>query len=455
MAQNLPPRQKMINMLYVIFIAILAVSLSQDSLDNFDKVYQNNLETVSMLEELNSSAYLEVIEQIKLSPSSNNQAATVEKIKAVRASSKELSALLSEVRETIIKSADKKSYTADRLKNKIDVSVVSKVLFNEESRMIDTMKLMLCNYQTLVLSLVSPGRQRIAIDSWMSSLGDLSVNSLADPTWGQSLFDHQSAIGGVILVNQAEEGVLMSENIVYNSLLEKRISGELEYLRRETDSLRTVTIANLNKQNNEARKNVTLIPKVRNRLYLGVETPINIIVGGLSGSDLILESDNGSAKLKNNEWYLTPTDGSRSVNVSIYSRLGGAKNLIDVQSFSTVELPDPSTYITYYNSSGLMKRYKGYTPVAYADIAKSVSLTAELTKESIDARFIVVGYKIVVSQQDGRSTSIEVKGSTISEDQRRQLQHISSPEKMYFTSIIVVGPDGVERTLPTIDVVLI
>ena len=103
---TLPPRQKMINLLYVVLIAMLAINISSDVLEGYGRMNNDYLPQIKKLEEYNRT----LLERIN---SRNDKAAL--SAQNIDAAAGKLMDTLEELKEDIAWKADKEKYEAGKL----------------------------------------------------------------------------------------------------------------------------------------------------------------------------------------------------------------------------------------------------------------------------------------------------------------------------------------------------
>ena len=99
---TLPPRQKMINLLYVVLIAMLAINISSDVLEGYGLMNNDYLPQIEQLEEYNRT----LLERIN--NSRNDQA--ILSAQSIDATAGKLMGTLEGLKEDIARKADKEKY---------------------------------------------------------------------------------------------------------------------------------------------------------------------------------------------------------------------------------------------------------------------------------------------------------------------------------------------------------
>ena len=119
---TLPPRQKMINLLYVVLIAMLAINISSDVLEGYGLMNNDYLPQIEKLEEYNRT----LLERIN---NSRNDKVTLS-AQSIEATAGRLMGILEELKEDIARKADKEKYETGKLKAKDDLNAVPEVFLS-------------------------------------------------------------------------------------------------------------------------------------------------------------------------------------------------------------------------------------------------------------------------------------------------------------------------------------
>ena len=202
---TLPPRQKMINLLYVVLIAMLAINISSDVLEGYGRMNNDYLPQIKKLEEYNRT----LLERIN---SRNDKAAL--SAQNIDAAAGKLMDTLEELKEDIARKADKEKYEAGKLKAKDDLNAVPEVFLSVTGGKGKALRLSLDTFKEDALSLIKNDAHRQLVGTYLNTESPGTGIS-----WEKETFSYLPAIGGVTFINKMQEEVLMCVNEVYLSLL--------------------------------------------------------------------------------------------------------------------------------------------------------------------------------------------------------------------------------------------
>ena len=125
------PRQKMINLLYVVLMAMLALNVSTEVLEGFSVVEESLNRTTENATKENSSIYDSFAKQLQSNP--EKVKAWFDKATSVKQMSDSLYNFAQELKVAIVKEADGKDGSLDAIKNKEDLESAAHVMLAQGS----------------------------------------------------------------------------------------------------------------------------------------------------------------------------------------------------------------------------------------------------------------------------------------------------------------------------------
>lgn len=259
---TLPPRQKMINLLYVVLIAMLAINISSDVLEGYGRMNNDYLPQIKKLEEYNRT----LLERIN---SRNDKAAL--SAQNIDAAAGKLMDTLEELKEDIARKADKEKYEAGKLKAKDDLNAVPEVFLSVTGGKGKALRLSLDTFKEDALSLIKNDAHRQLVGTYLNTESPGTGIS-----WEKETFSYLPAIGGVTFINKMQEEVLMCVNEVYRSLLyeeaEDGKGGAFVFINEDQMIV--------NKDGTVDLPVVQITPALTSILYTDYENPLNILTAG-------------------------------------------------------------------------------------------------------------------------------------------------------------------------------
>ena len=198
----------------------------------------------------------------------------------------------------------------------------------------------------------------------------------------------------------------------------------------------------------------TIAPTMMNVLYAGIDNPIRIAVPGIALQDISATISSGSLVRKGDLWIAHPAKAGGEVTIAVTARTPSGQVMPIAQSKLRVRsLPDPMPYLALTSAKGDVSRFKG------GRIAKSSLLATGGVKAAIDDSFLEVNYtvlrfQLIAFDSMGNALPEASAGANFSERQLRQIQNTPRGRRLYITGIIARGPDGIERQIPSLELII-
>ena len=111
-------------------------------------------------------------------------------------------------------------------------------------------------------------------------------------------------------------------------------------------------------------------------------------------------------------------------------------------------LPDPSPFIEY-TDQGTPKRYRGGTGLPKAVLMNTPGIVAAIDDGLLNIDFRVLSFETVFYDNMGNAVPEVSAGASFSQRQKDMFRRLSRGKRFYISRVRAIGPDGVERLLPT------
>ena len=506
----------MINLMYIVFLAMVALNVSSDVLNGFKQVEDSLAKSNAGIMSKNQKLYAE-LGQLK---ESNPEKATVwyEKAVGVRSMTDSLYNYIEYIKESIVKNADGKDGDVNKIQRRDNIEATNFIMLSPavgEGRK-------LCNaideYREAVNGLVS-ARESQVINSWLST--ELPENAISDgKTWQSSMFENvpvsaaitvltklqgdiRNAEGEVlgVLKSGVDEGDLRvnrinafvipsSRNVMRGSKysaqivlaaidstqtpdvfvngkkLEGQVNGYYETVAGSvgTQKLEGYIEVPLPDGSREqlpfatsyvvSEPSATVSNTMMNVMYAGIDNPISISVPGIPLSQMNASMTNGSLTRNGNGWTAKPAKVGQESVITVTAQSEGRSVTVANTAFRIRQLPDPMPYIAYNDDKGTSKKYKGGAPFSKAYLLKSDGISAAIDDDLLNVNFRVLGFEMVFFDSMGNALPEVSEGASFSQRQKEALRRLSRGKRFYISRVRAVGPDGIERTLSPIEVLV-
>ncbi|HRG90323.1 MAG TPA: gliding motility protein GldM [Chitinophagales bacterium] len=218
---KMTPRQKMINMLYLVLTAILALNVSSEVLDAFKNVNDGISISNSSLQTKTASLYSQMDFQYQNDPVKAKYA--YENSKRAHEVSSKLYNLLEQYKKEIIAEAGGIDAETGKIKRDDDVNVATLMFIEDGGKKGKELKAQIEATRAQLLTLV-PEQERAGVEKSLSLKVD---DPGAGNTWEYAKFNHVPVVAAVTLLNKYQNDLLGAENHVVETLYKSINDGRI------------------------------------------------------------------------------------------------------------------------------------------------------------------------------------------------------------------------------------
>lgn len=210
------PRQKMINLMYVVLMALLALNVSTEVLNGFSLVEDSLRRTTQSATMENLAVYDDFAVQMKKNPQKVKQ--WYDKSQKVKAMSNKLYDLAEELKEAIVREADGKDGDVRNIRNKEDLEAASQVMLapgrGRGKELFDAIN----NYRNAMLGMVTDYKQKKLIASNLTT--EIPKDAMAmGKNWQEYMFEAMPTVAAVTLLSKLQNDVRYAEGAVLHTLV--------------------------------------------------------------------------------------------------------------------------------------------------------------------------------------------------------------------------------------------
>ena len=210
------PRQKMINLMYVVLMAMLALNVSSEVLDGFSLVEESLNRTTANSAKENLSIYGDFESQMKANPEKVRQ--WFDKATQVKHMSDSLYNLAQELKEAIVKEADGSDGDVLNIRNKEDLEAATQVMLAPGKGRGKELFNAINSFRERILKMVGDERQRSMISSNMTT--ELPANAHAmGKNWQEYMFEDMPVAAAITLLSKLQSDVRYAEGEVLHTLV--------------------------------------------------------------------------------------------------------------------------------------------------------------------------------------------------------------------------------------------
>ena len=505
------PRQKMINLMYVVLMAMLALNVSTEVLNGFSIVEESLKRTTQNASLENQVIYDDFAVQMKKNPQKVKQ--WYDKSQKVKQMSDDLYNLADELKLAIVQEADGSDGDVQNIRNKEDLEAANQVMLSPNRGRGKELYNAIINYRTQMLSMVTGYHQKKMIASNLST--DIPANAQTmGKNWQEYMFESMPAAAAVTLLSKLQSDVRYAEGEVLHTLVSNIdvkdirvnaldafvIPNSQTIVRGDKFSARIVMAAvdttqkpqifiggkevnlpgglyetvtgrtgdftlsgfiqvengngELLKRSFEQKYTVvdpsaTVSADLMNVLYAGYSNPLSVSVPGVPVNKVQATMTGGTLQPTGPGRYIArPTAVGQNVTIAITSTNTGRAQQMGQFTFRVRRLPDPTPYINMKDESGSPIRYKG-GGLSKAQLMAVDGIGAAIDDGILDIAFRVQSFETVFFDNMGNAVPMVSEGASFSARQKDTFRKLQRNKRFYITRVNAIGPDGISRKLNT------
>ncbi len=505
----------MINLMYIVLTAMLALNVSSDVLDGFTQVHDGLRRSNSNVDDRNDAMYRQLEDFALINPEKGQQ--WLDKASEVRLTTAALYQYVDSLKLAIVREADGKNGDPNHIQSRDDLEAASVIMLAPGAKRGEKLRNRIDSYRQYITTLMPDSTKRLNIEAALSTQPTTALGTLAPQTWEETQFDQKPVVAAITLLTKLQNDILYAEGEALSTLYsqidandvrvneinafvipQSRIvmrggtyqanivlaavdttqrpqifingnelaqgssiysvaansTGNFDYkgYLQVQHGDGTVTTHDFNSSYTVIEPMATVSATMMNVLYAGIENPISISVPGVPMGDISATMTNGSLTRQGDHWIAKPQTVGTDAVLTVNANMDGRNSTVATHKFRVRKLPDPTAYITVAGTDGNTSRYKG-GKISKRQLLDTKELEAAIDDGLLDTKFSVVSFQTVVTDNLGNSIPENSNGAAFSERQKQQIQRLNRGRRILITSIKAIGPDGITREISPIDVI--
>ena len=497
----------MINLMYVVLMAMLALNVSTEVLEGFSLVEESLNRTTASSTKENASLYSDFEAQMKKNPEKVKE--WFEKATQVKQMSDSLYNFAQQLKEEIVKKADGKDGDLTNIRNKEDLESATQVMLSPGAKNGEKLFNAINSFRERVLKMVPKGHQQDIVRENLSTTLPEKAHTMGK-NWQEYMFEGMPVAAAVTILSKIQSDVRYAEGEVLHTLVSnvdvkdirvnkldafvipekttlypgEQFSANIVMAAVDTTQTPEIYVNGVrinstgrysftaggvgehsfsgyllthNAAGEDIRRNFTqkysVIPApsgatvaadLMNVLYAGFQNPISVSVPGVPGNAVSVSMSGGSLTSKGNGHYVAvPSAVGKDVVFTVSANDKGKVRQMGQVTFKVRKLPDPTPYLVVGTD-----RFKG-GGLAKGSLMGVNSVKAAIDDGLLDIEFKVTGFEAVFFDNMGNAVPMVGNGSAFSERQKDAFRKLSRNRRFYISHVTAVGPDGITRKLPT------
>lgn len=505
------PRQRMINLMYVVLMAMLALNVSTEVLEGFSVVEDSLRRTTTNATKENQGIYDDFETQLKANPVKVK--AWFDKAQKVKTISDSLYNFAEQLKIAIVKEADGKDGDIHNIKNKESLEAANQVMLapgrGQGRKLFDAIN----SFRSRILEMVSDKTQREIIQNNLTTDIPKSATTMGK-NWQEYMFEDMPVAAAVTLLSKLQSDVRYAEGEVLHTLVANvdvkdirvnslnayvipnaqtvvrgdKFSAQIVMAAVDTTQIPDIYIGNrkvslnnglyetvcgstgdftlsgfietVNGGGDKIRRDfsqkytvvdpsATVSADLMNVLYAGYSNPVSVSVPGVPLNKVSASINGGTlTPVAPGRYIARPTTVGKDVIITVSSTNTGRVQQMGQFTFHVRKLPDPTAYISMADEHGTPTRYRGGA-LSKASLMNAEGISAAIDDGILDIAFKVQSFETVFFDNMGNAVPMVSDGSHFSTRQKDTFRKLTRNRRFYISRIVAIGPDGLQRSLNT------
>lgn len=512
---RMSPRQKMINLMYIVLTAMLALNVSSDVLNGFTLVEDGLKRTNSNVSDRNAALYMQLEEFTRQNPQKGKP--WLDKAADVRRQTLSLYKYIDSLKLAIVRDADGVDGKVDNILNQDNLEASSKVMVTYGNGA--KLERRLAAYRKYIAAYIADPKKQAAIQKALATEPVLQKGSMIKVPWVSGMFENMPVVASVTLLSKLQNDLLFAEGEALQTLVASVDAGDVrvnkldafvipnsklvmrggkysadivlaavdttqrpaifvngrqlpantrtyEFMAGQTGTFTYSGYLDVTRGDGTTSRypfqsdytviepTATVSATMMNVLYAGINNPISISVPGVAQNAVSATMTNGSLTRSGDHWNAHPTRVGAECVITVTATLEGRSQTVSTSTFRVRKLPDPTAYIAYKDSKGNENHYKGSKPFVKSLLLAADGLDAAIDDDLLNVHYSVVNFETIVFDSMGNAMPEKSAGSRFSERQKTSFRRLSRGKRFYITRIRAKGPDGIVRDLSPMEVIV-
>ena len=497
----------MINLMYVVLMAMLALNVSNEVLNGFSIVEESLNRTTENAAKENLAIYEDFDQQMQANPQKVRE--WYEKAQRVKLASDSLYNLAAELKQAIAYEADGSDGNPAKLINKEDLEAANQVMLAPGRGRGESLKQAIDIYREGILKMVADTAQQRRIASDLTT--EVPSTGLGK-NWQEYMFESMPATAAITLLSKLQSDVRNAEKEVLHTLVQNidvkdirvnaldafvipnsqtivrgdKFSAHIVMAAVDTTQVPEIYIGNqkmdledglyeticsrtgdftlsgyiqtINGNGDAIRRDfsqkytvvdpsATVSADLMNMLYAGYSNPISISVPGVPQNKITATMTNGTLTPTGPGKYIArPSKIGQDATITVMSTNTGRPQQMGQFTFRVRRLPDPTPYINIKDEQGNPNRFKG-GGMNKAMLMGLEGIGAAIDDGILDIGFRVLSFETVFYDNMGNAVPMIGEGDKFSARQKDTFRKLARNRRFYISNVKAIGPDGIERTL--------
>jgi len=501
--------------MYIVLTAMLALNVSSDVLDGFVQVQDGLARTNDGVGRRNNAIYAQLEAITEQNPGKGTP--WLNKATDVRTRARHLYEYVDSLKLAIVRQADGEDGDVNNIGRRDDLEAAAVVMLSPGNPRGIELRGRLDDYRDFVTSLVPDSIKRTSIEQALSTAPFRRPGTVSPQPWEEAKFENQPVVAAVTLLTKLQNDIRYAEGEALSTLLSNvdagdvrvnelnafvipqskmvmrggRYTADIVLAAVDTTARPDIYVGGKPIQNGHyefatsstgtfdysgyievthgdgtstrhpfsssytvMEPTATVSATMMNVLYAGINNPIGISVPGVPMNAVSATMTNGTLTRQGDTFVARPSKVGENATVTVTANIDGRPQTVNTTTFRVRKLPDPTAFISFTAAGGAKDRYKGGKPISKTLLTAAPGLEAAIDDDMLNIDFQVLGFETVFFDQMGNAIPEVSQGASFSQRQRDQFRRLSRGKRFYISRIRAKGPDGIERTISPMEVIV-
>ena len=495
------PRQKMINLMYLVFIALMALNVSSEVLEGFGVVENSLKKSIATSSQRNEIAMRDLAHFHELFPA--RARAEYTKGYHVKSESDDLFNYLEELKIRIVQESDGKNGDINNIKRKDHLDAAARIMLAPVVGEGRKLRERIVAYRTDMAGLVADPEKTKVIESVL----DMETPYLNGRNWETVYFDNMPVAAAITILTKLQSDVRYVEGEVLSSLqtsaidveayrvnkIEAMVIPQSQIVMQGTPYRAQIVLAALdttqrpeifiNGINEPLQDNwytgssaairehtfsgrmmvgtteypfsssyfvteqiAIVAPQLTNMLYESIDNPLDLGIPGMPSGSVTASISAGRLTQVNGIWIAVPPAGAQSVTITLTGRVMGGNPISIAKELRVRRLPPAQAFLEYRDASGTMQKSFGGT-ISRQNILNAGGIKAGVDDGVLDIPYTVTGFQLRFFDQMGNAVPVISQSSSFTPDQIARIRDYPLGRSFIITNITALDPGGSQRTI--------
>ena len=214
---KMSPRQKMINLMYIVLTAMLALNVSNDVLNGFSQVEEGLKRSNRTITARNMQIMAQL--QAFYNKDPKNGLPLLNSGNEVRNATDSLYYYIDSLKIMIVQAADGSKGNVDNIVNRDNLDAANVVMLSPDTRRGTALRLRINQFKNYMTRFLDDPDKRRNLESALSTEPFKVKDDISNKTWEESLFENMPTIAAISLLTKLQNDVRFAEGEVLNHLL--------------------------------------------------------------------------------------------------------------------------------------------------------------------------------------------------------------------------------------------